>query len=325
MSSPSGTQAFALPAIDVAMATDDHYAQHAAVVIHSLLEQHPHRLIRFHFLHGSSAIASLDLLRQMIEGAGAKYHQIQIPPEWEQRLDAKNNFGLHAWLRILLPELLPACDRILYLDSDLVINDRLDNLWATDLQGKLLAAVTNPLYPHQSPARQQALGIEDTLQYFNSGVLLMDLAAMRQQGWTEKLVKFAADNRSRILYPDQDTLNVVLAGHWLSLHPRYNAQAALFDLSPRELPFMQEESRAARRLPAIIHFTGLLKPWVDACNHPLRHLYWRHLRQTPWRGAIPLHPHWRNILLRLLPYRAYRFVWRLFPQRTNERNPGPAA
>lgn len=308
------------PAMQIAMATDDNYAPHAAVVVRSLLTQHSHRHIVFNFLQGSGSTSSLTILQGMIEEAGAEYRNIQIPAQWEQRLDAQNNFGLHAWLRILLPELLPSCDRILYLDSDLVINDRLDELWATDLGGMLLAAVTNPLYPHQSPARQKSLGIDDPVQYFNSGVLLMDLAALRREHWTEELVSFAAKNRARIVYPDQDTMNVVLAGRWLHLHPRYNAQAALFELNPRDLPFPEEESRHARQQPAIIHYTGLLKPWLDACNHPLRKLYWHHLRQTPWRDARPQHRHWRNIFLRLMPYRAYRLIWKYFPQREILRN-----
>lgn len=308
--------------IDVAMATDAAYAQHAAVVVRSLLCAHAHRSLRFHFLCDREAPAELAPLRLLV-GTQGEFNHVRIPESWARRLSHHPKFGYHAWLRLLLPEVLPALDRVLYLDSDVVVNGALDDLWASDLRGRPVGAVANPLYPHQSDDHLRALGIERREAYFNSGVLLMDLACMRKRSLSEKLVEFAIDRAALIHYPDQDTLNALLWNDWQPLHPRYNAQTPLFELRAAELPYSASEIAEARRSPAIIHFTGMHKPWLDACRHPYRRLYWRHLKHTAWSDAKPLYPRWSNAILRLLPYRAYRWVWRRFPQRELVRQVSP--
>lgn len=301
----------------VALATDAVYAPHAAVAIHSLLARHPGQPIELWLLvereEGpmSNALARL----QQLVGAGpARLQVLPIPPLWRRRLRAHPQFGLHAWLRLLLPVLLPDRDRVLYLDSDLVVSDRLEALWSVDLQGQLLAAVHNPLYPHQSAAWQQALGIPDPARYFNSGVLLLDLAALRAGDWTERLLHQAAASGEALRFPDQDVLNQAFWSRWQPLPPRFNAQAIHFDLPPRQLSGSAEALRAARHRPAIVHYTGQHKPWLHACRHPRRALYWQHRRQTPWADGQPLHPRLRNWLLRELPYPLHRWLLQRWPQ-----------
>lgn len=310
-----------LQRIDVAIAADDNYVQHAAVVAHSLLVHHPHRRIRLHFLHsGTSAPETLATLRSAVESGGGEFLEVRIPPAIAQRLRPHPHFGTHAWMRMLLPELLGDIDRVLYLDSDVVVHDRLDALWSTPLDEQhWIAAVINPLYPHQRPARLSTLGLSGPRDYFNSGVLLMDLARLRAERASEQLLDFADRFTGELVYPDQDVLNAVLKNRWRAVHPRFNAQSPIFDLRPAELPFESADIRAARRNPAIVHFSGLFKPWMDACGHPLRRLYWSHLEQTPWRGAEPENRYLRNVILKRLPYRLYYWYWQHFPQPQAQR------
>jgi lipopolysaccharide biosynthesis glycosyltransferase len=312
------------PSIDVAIAADANYLQHAAVVARSLLRQHPDRCVRLHFVHsGTAAQNELDALRGLVEAEGGSFVEVMVPAHIARRLKPHPHFGTHAWMRMLLPDLLPELDRVLYLDSDVVVCSRLDALWATDLEGHWAAAVINPLYPHQSLARLAPLGIHKAADYFNSGVLLLDLRALRLDGVSDRLLSYADAHHEQLLYPDQDVLNAVFARRWRALHPRYNAQSPIFDLAPRELPFSADAVREARRQPAIVHYSGLFKPWMDACGHPLRHLYWEQLRQTPWRDAKPQNPYWRNKILRHFPYRLYRWYWQRFPQPQARREPTP--
>ena len=64
------------------------------------------------------------------------------------------------------------------------------------------------------------------------------------------------------------------------LHPRWNAQSTLFELPLKRLPFTPQEVAEARTRPAVIHYIGPFKPWHYLCKHPLRGLYFEHLRQT---------------------------------------------
>lgn len=305
---------------DVALAADPQYLQHAAATLHSLLIQHPAG-VRVHLVRSDAPAPRLEDFRGMVEDMGAEFYVVTVPPERFSRLKPHPYFGTHAWMRMLLPELLPDVRRVLYLDSDTIICRRLDELVNVDLKGNWVAAVVNPLYPHQSLERLDSLGIRGIQSYFNSGVLLMDLEVMRQRGLCDDLLKFADQHHEDFLYPDQDVLNAVLKGRWLSMPPQFNAQSVLFDLRMAELPFERAALRVARCEPAIVHYSGLLKPWMDACGHPLRKLYWSHVRQTPWRDAKIENKFWRNLILRHFPYRLYHWYAQRFPQPQIQRKP----
>lgn len=308
----------------VSFATDETYAQHAAAAMHSLLKVHPGTAIRIVLLLPTAPGPKVQSVIHLASGLGAMVEALEIPPQWLQRVSHHPQFGLHAWLRLILPEILQNADRVLYLDSDLVVLDRLNALWECPLGDQLVGAVRNPLYPHQSPRRLRGLGLGSADEYFNSGVLLMNLAGMRRENCAEALVAYAEQHQNDLIYPDQDVLNAVLKGRWMELPLRYNAQSPIFELPASRLPFRADEIKSATNHPAIVHFSGMLKPWLDACGHPWRSAYWTALQGTPWADAQPQHPRWYNTPLRKLPYSWKQWIWRVFPQ-SELRRPPPVA
>ena len=82
--------------------------------------------------------------------------------------------------------------------------------------------------------------------YFNSGVMLFDLAAIRAQGQLEAARDFATNHRDLCIDHDQDALNVAFQGKWQVLDWRWNAVSLYGDLM--------------KKRPFIRHFTGK-KPW----------------------------------------------------------------
>jgi lipopolysaccharide biosynthesis glycosyltransferase len=287
--------------VDVAVAADRSYVRHAGVMLRSLLQQHPRQRFAIHFLHGGEIPGDeLARLGDVIRTAGATLNNLAIPPAFRDRLAPHPRFGAAAWYRLLLPDLLPQLSRVLYLDSDLVINEPVDRLWLDSLGNASVGAVTNALYPHQSRSWLAELQVPPD-RYFNSGVLVMNLERLRTLGWVERCVTFIEKAQALLLYPDQDVLNALLWRERMTLPPRYNAQITLFDLPDRLLPYPPDESQIARRNPAIVHFIGPVKPWHDASGHPFRSLYWRHLAETPWRGMPAEDPRWFNAVLRQIP------------------------
>ena len=164
-----------------------------------------------------------------------------------------------ASLRLLLPELLPELDRILYLDCDIVVRQDLSKLWEeTDLADNYLAAVYEAAIEGQAD-RFRALGC-DPAKYFNSGFLLMNLAKMRAEKVSEKLLE--ACRVPYLEFPDQDALNQVCRGRVLPLSPLYNSIRTFFipkyrpDFERQYGPGLWEKVRRE----ATIHYTGG-KPW----------------------------------------------------------------
>ncbi|MGH8528229.1 MAG: glycosyltransferase family 8 protein [Nevskiales bacterium] len=289
--------------LHVACAADAAFIPHCAAMLHSVCAQHTAARVHVHFLHDDSLPAVLRLqLGDFVNGIGAQWQAWRIEPQQAAAFPDHPRFGRLAWYRVLLPELLPQLDRVLYLDADMIVADRLDAIWELDLGDHALAAVTNPLYPEMSTAFLGELGLPSIDNYFNSGMLLLNLTEWRRQNIVTAILKFVQDGVGLHTWPDQNALNAVLWRRRLALPPRWNALSVVFDLPPQLLPYRAEELVEARQNPAIIHFIGHYKPWHYRCKHPFRELYFRHLRQTPWRD-LPLEGHTLyHRLMRLLPW-----------------------
>lgn len=116
------------------------------------------------------------------------------------------------YARIFLPDLLPGRARAVYLDCDLLVDTDISGLATLPLHGAVVAAaVDEELKLHE--------------RAFNSGVMVMDLDAMRASGLTARAV--ATADAGNTLHGDQTLLNQLLRGQWLPLEPRWNRQVFL--------------------------------------------------------------------------------------------------
>lgn len=164
-----------------------------------------------------------------------------------------------ASFRLLLPELLPDYDKILYLDCDMIIRQDMGKLYReTELGKNCLAAVFEAPIDSQAN-RIEALGCTPG-RYFNSGVLLMNLKLMREESVSEQLLKSC--EKDYMEFPDQDALNQVCQGRVLSLSPAYNSIRTFF-LPQYKADFCKIYSERIWKVvqkEGNIHYTGG-KPW----------------------------------------------------------------
>jgi lipopolysaccharide biosynthesis glycosyltransferase len=272
----------------VSLAFDRGYLPWAGTLVESLLRHHPRGALRLVVVHdGSLQTADCDRLRRAAAGrpAGLEFHAVEASRL--RPLPTTSDFGPVVWLRLLLPELLAGEPRVLYLDADTFACGPLGDLWTEPLDGRPLAAVPNVVEPG-TRAHLARLGFDYPGGVLNSGVLLMDLDRMREEGAVEEMFSYAVAERDRLLWPDQDVLNAVFRRRWKVLHPRWNAQNSLWSW-----PAWSEEVHGAHAVaearsdPRIRHFEGpsLAKPWHYLCPFPGRDEYRRTLAATPWAGT----------------------------------------
>jgi lipopolysaccharide biosynthesis glycosyltransferase len=203
-----------------------------------------------------------------VEEAGAKNATI------DPALSARTNERLHIHHNVLsakisntfpstkfLPKVIYArlfapnylrCDRLLYLDADVLIDDRLDELFALDMRGRTIAAVhdAGAVARSERTSPPKAAPFASYLSYFNSGVLLIDGARWVKRDVAGEAIAFFARFGATASLPDQDFLNFAFRDDWQPLSPRWNFQSGPLAAGLRD---------AVK--PAIIHFTGGLKAW----------------------------------------------------------------
>lgn len=140
-------------------------------------------------------------------------------------------------------------DRVLYLDSDTIVNAKLDDLFNIDLQGCAIAAV-------------QDFNHEGWLTTFNSGVMLIDAKKWREKNSTQSLLELTAQYHEHV-YGDQGVLNMYFGDQWLHLDKEYNFMVGLDQfLHLTGSSKWYQSSYYGNYEPKIIHYTSEFKPWI---------------------------------------------------------------
>ena len=285
----------------VACAADANYAPHCAAMLVSLLARHAGASICVHYLHPADLAAPVRAgIERVVTERGARIRchafgdaEVAGLPSWP---------GLRPvmWYRVLLAERLPELDRVLYIDADAIVLDDLRPLWDVALGGAWLAAVTN-VTPKAFAGHARALGLPDDDAYFNSGVMLLNLARMRAEAAARRLVELGRAQALR--FWDQDALNMLFHDGRIALDPRWNCTNGVFLVPEARARFGAAAVEAAHRRPAIVHFEGPGpgKPWHYLSKHPYQAHYLRCRQQTPWPLVELEGRTWRNRVLRLLP------------------------
>jgi lipopolysaccharide biosynthesis glycosyltransferase len=182
------------------------------------------------------------------------------------------SWAVSTCLRLYIGELCHDFERILYLDSDMLILSALAPLIDLDLGERTGAAVINhpPLNVMRVAIRRSQRGtIDGDAPYFNAGVLLIDVERWKRRCVGQQSRAFLSRfPKTRLL--DQDALNIALVNDWCQLDKEWNTPAGPLDEAPMFLGLVQmnrslietvRQWERAQRQPKILHFQGQPKPW----------------------------------------------------------------
>ncbi len=276
--------------INVAFAADTNYAQHVAVAMASVMKNvRSGSAVRFFLL--SDGIE--DALLQRIEETASRFHAELVvidlsKAEGFETVYTSGHISRAAYFRLALPDILPDdVTKVIYCDTDLLVLDDISKLWGIDLQGMPLAAV--PDYGIMASKRsmkekRKTIGLPEGAEYFNSGVLVIDLSTWRECGYAQQVVDVAAKKDLR--HHDQDALNQVFIGKWKELPLSWNVIPPVMQLLPKVLRNgkFRKNALAARRSISILHYAGRCKPWDFVRAEGFNETYYAYLALTPFAG-----------------------------------------
>jgi len=161
-----------------------------------------------------------------------------------------------AYFRFFIPDILKE-DKVLYLDSDIIVNGDLTSLFETDLGASPVAAVRDEL--------QQT--------NFNSGVLLINNAYWREHSISTKLFELA-DQYHEVEFGDQGILNRFFVGQWKELDVNYNFMVGMDTIATR---FQKDgwyvKANQYESVVSVIHYTDG-KPWSAIYKNRLGDRWW---------------------------------------------------
>ena len=283
------------PVIPVVLAADDAYVPMLATAVRSmLLNASGKRRYDVIVLERDIAPEHKSLLCEMVAqtpGASIRFCDAGHVVDGYELKTNNAHISVETYYRFLIQDVLPFYDKVLYLDSDLVVQGDVAELFDTELGDTLLAAVRDVDFAgnlgYRDGKRKQyaheVLGMRKPFDYFQAGVLLLNTAAMRELHSTDEWLTLAGDER--LIYNDQDLLNRECQGRVTYLDPSWNVMTnfagrveRVFAYAPASL---FKTYLASRSHPRIVHYAGVEKPWA-AIGCDFFELFWQYARETPF-------------------------------------------
>lgn len=192
--------------------------------------------------------------------------------EIQSKLYTRNYFSNTTYFRLFIPELYPQYDKAIYLDSDTTVLTDIANLYNIDIADNLLAAIpdgavqTIPVFQEYV---EKVVGVADYNNYFNAGILVMNLKELRKYKFQEKFLYLLEKVKYEVAQ-DQDYLNRLCKG-----------RVKLLDFSWNRMPIMGESNTETY----IVHYNLGFKPW-HFDNIVYQEHFWKYAQETEFLDEI---------------------------------------
>lgn len=283
--------------INVAYHSSDSFAPVLAVSMTSIMENNKSADgITFYVIENKITEENKQKLKALVEGYDRNIVFIPLP-------DMQKEFGLNlllvqkkwvfdSYCRMFLSSILPeGTERVLYLDCDTLCHADLQEYYNTDLEGYCCAGVTDCL----GEKYYDFFEMNKTSRYVNSGAILINLKAWREEGIEQKVVDYVDKKHGYVFFMEQSVLNIVLQDKIKVMHPRYNTFTLMLAFSRKNLYRLRDcvrfysakEVEEAVANPCIIHLTNLFyvkgRPWIEGNEHPYKDIYMHYRALTPWK------------------------------------------
>lgn len=277
---------------NISYATDNNYARHVAASLVSLFENNPNIVFDIYILTNCVKQEHLNHLNTIAVNYSQNITFIPIDNLFNKFSDLSlsiNNLTISTYSRLFLSEVLPEeIDKILYLDCDIIINGNIIDIWKYNIEDFYLAGVIDTMYPNY----KTSIFLPQDKPYINAGVLFINLTKWRDNVIEKDFVNFINKFDGNVPHLDQGVINGVFHEKVI-LDLKYNVQTPIFLFKKYEnlLNFFSledyysyEEVSRAKTEPIIIHYSAFFadRPWFTFCLHPLKKLYLKYLKLTPY-------------------------------------------
>ena len=267
--------------VPVFLTINSAYAPYAAVAIHSLTEHcDPKRYYKVIILHDGLNWANRVRLRSLVtKNVALQFKKIDrslylkaVIKYCSRRKGAGDFFSAAVYYyRFFIPRLFPMYNKCVYIDSDTILRGDIGELFDIELGDNAMAAMVDPKVTVIKEFRDyvdNAVGVPHD-EYTNSGVLVMNMKALRKIRYLSKLVGLIDEYDADLVAPDQDYMNVILRGKILHLDPKWNTEPM------KDLP----------RDTKLVHFNLFNKPWHYK-NVPCERIFWQAAKGTGFYGDL---------------------------------------
>lgn len=250
------------------------YVKHFLTMMNSLSQNNPNSQFDVYVMHSNLEESDKARIKSKV---GSNINPIYIYMDSKDFAGAPKvkRYPYEIYYRIFAPIKLPEhLDRVLYLDSDLIVHRNIDPLYNISFQGNYFIACTQ-IRSFMQWFNRIRLTVGKDHTYVNTGVMLINLKELRDKIHPDKIFKFIKRNGWRMCLYDQDVIFKFFGNKIRLIDPR------LYNLSDRLVMFHNKFYRSKYKIDLdwvennnyIIHYLGTNKPWKDKYRGILKDYY----------------------------------------------------
>ena len=297
---------------EICMASDDNYSPHLGICLTSILENNKNHFINLHILNNNISKNNLNKLLSLTD----KYSNLNIncydineffnnnTIKEDIGKNLKSNefykiLGISAYARLFIAEILPCnLDKILYLDSDIIVLSDLKELFEMDISNYYCAGCIG-----SSMASYFYKNSEFNDPFINSGVLLINLDKWRTNKFSSEAISLIKSYPDKNFLHDQNIINIISRNHIKIIDSKFNVSSQNFYVKykkmlkinsffgPVDKYATEEEMMHFLKNPTIVHFLSQMwdRPWIVSNNlfnhevkNPYNEAYFYYKKLSPW-------------------------------------------
>lgn len=268
--------------MNVAASLNRKYVDYVIVLFTSFCENNPEHN-HFFVMHSELLPEDMEAIKSSLSRYDAEITFLDSSGQIQNlNLPVSEFWSNEIYYRLMLPDKLPKeVDRILYLDVDVIVHGNVAELYYSDFEGADLMAAedsnkTNKMDTYKEKVKQMLLPrYGNEFKYFNSGVLMMNIAQMRGKNTFESYLAAMKEWDYQMSAPDQDILNYV---HYNKVKYISWEEYDLFAKLAFNAGWTYEDVKNKNK---IIHFAGA-KPWnFEGFRYEIEKFWWEYARLTP--------------------------------------------
>lgn len=258
--------------LNIVFTIDENFIRHFSVALVSVLENNKHLDLSIFVIHD---LEKLEKLNEVLVFFRSTYEfsveLLSLDNSALENYKVSHHLSKAVYFRLFLANILPsAIDKILFLDSDLVVTGSL-SFFATFEFGDQALLAQDDIELDINIKRLRDMGFP-VKRYFNAGVLLINLKLWRERNMSAVFMETASAYMDKLAWWDQDILNICFYDQWEYFDKTYNGLHLRYKLKQK---------------PLIIHYAGPSKPWQYMNKNPYKSQYWKYHKLTPFK-SVPI-------------------------------------
>lgn len=260
--------------VPVFLAADENYLPFMAVTLRSIIKHaNQHTEYRVYVLFagelGENArlVSSMQTDNVRVEFIDVAHKANRI----KSVMRCRDYYTSAIYFRLFIPEMFPEFDKAVYIDCDTVLLEDIAHLYDEELGNNFVGAVADQAVAAVDAFKaytKNALDISHE-RYFNSGVLVLNLKALRAIPFFEAFYGILS-SYDFVVAPDQDCLNLICKDRVHFLDFGWNAMPIHGGYDER---------------PKLVHYNLTMKPWhYEGILY--EEYFWAFAKETPFYDKI---------------------------------------